>query len=648
MIGTAICSILMTLALLLAPLPPARAGGCGDGNLFESGGEECDLGDQNGEPTSCCTDDCTFRSDTEICRPSAAAHCDEAEFCTGGDAECPTDVAIFSGQHSAIDEGTGHCYVGFDDVASWFDAQDSCEFIGGYLAVIDSETEAGIVESATNPSDDAWIGINDDDIETTISGRGMQRVNGGSVNYEDFADGEPNDSGDNEDCVHLRANSQGWNDADCLTEMSYVCELEVETCGDGVVQEQHGETCDRGAANGDSSSCCKADCTLADGGTECFRGGFCQHTASQCNGSDADCPHQPGGYIHNAVRSFYDARTGHCYLNYISALSWEDAQSACEVRGGYLAVPDDGIENEILRRVDNGNVWIGVHDRTTEANETAADFEQVTGGLVGFHAFAANEPNGLVDEDCVERPEEQLVWNDSDCAPPKNYICELESAGTSTTTTLGATTTTDGPTSTTEAPTTTTEQPTTTTAAPTTTTTLEPTPFECPSDPTDCREGEGALSIKRKIGVPDKNKLGWKWKKGQSTSKSDFGTPTTDPGSDFVLCIYDHGNELARAIEIAGASTCEGGPCWKETAAGFVFKDKEPDTGISSVTLKSGVAGKPSIKVKAKGAALSLPSLPASLPVAIQLRAAASGRCWGSSFSSATTSSDTKLKASSD
>ena len=49
------------------------------------------------------------------------------------------------------------------------------------------------------------------------------------MRYVNFANGEPNNSGDNEDCVGLKKNdvSGQWNDVVCETPMRYLCEFKL-------------------------------------------------------------------------------------------------------------------------------------------------------------------------------------------------------------------------------------------------------------------------------------------------------------------------------------------------------------------------------------------------------------------------------------
>jgi len=60
----------------------------------------------------CCTDQCSFASATQICRPSRDSRCDSAETCTGNSSSCPTDVVAPNGQSCGSDDlkcASGQC-----------------------------------------------------------------------------------------------------------------------------------------------------------------------------------------------------------------------------------------------------------------------------------------------------------------------------------------------------------------------------------------------------------------------------------------------------------------------------------------------------------------------------------------------------------
>src|SRR5205085_86646 len=93
--------------------------------------------------------------------------------------------------------------------------------------------------------------------------------------------------------------------------------------------------------------------------------------------------------------------------------------------------------------------------------------------------------------------------------------------------------------------------------------------FVCPPAPdTGCREpvqsGKAQFALADK--TPDvKDRLQWKWLKGSLTTLGDFGTPLTS--TNYVLCVYDAGNVVAR-LRIPAGGTCAGKPCWQAKATG--------------------------------------------------------------------------------
>lgn len=153
------------------------------------------------------------------------------------------------------------------------------------------------------------------------------------------------------------------------------------------------------------------------------------------------------------------------------------------------------------------------------------------------------------------------------------------------------------------------------------------------------------LSLKNVAGGRS-DSLALKWNKGAATLLADFGDPlATD---DYELCIYDADADVVLAARIPAGGTCAGKPCWKGNTLGFTYNDKErtPD-GISKVSLKAGDAGRAKVALKGKGEPLKMtPVDEITLPVVAQLRR--SGRCWGSTYSTAIKHTDEQLKAKSD
>jgi len=218
-----------------------------------------------------------------------------------------------------------------------------------------------------------------------------------------------------------------------------------------------------------------------------------------------------------------------------------------------------------------------------------------------------------------------------------NVIGPPPPSTTTTTTTIGPTTTTV-------------ESTTTTTATPTTTTTTLPAP--CPPTPrAGCRHTQpGASTLVLEDSALDaKDKLKWKWAKGDATAVSDFGDPVGGTGTR-RLCVYDASGaaqpRLAAAVPAGG--TCGTRPCWKPTKNGAAYtnKDATPD-GITSLKLKAGLDTKAAVQASGAGTNLAMPVLPLSLPATVQLLIddGATSTCFETVYTAANRNDATKLAA---
>lgn len=115
---------------------------------------------------------------------------------------------------------TGHAYRLRHSAQPWFQAADSCEATGAgiHLAVIDDANELAAVDAFVT-SQIVWIGVNDVDLEGHFV-----KVTGGPATFLPWGQGEPNNSGGNEDCVELLGPS--FNDDSCDTPLPFLCECE--------------------------------------------------------------------------------------------------------------------------------------------------------------------------------------------------------------------------------------------------------------------------------------------------------------------------------------------------------------------------------------------------------------------------------------
>jgi len=149
---------------------------------------------------------------------------------------------------------------------------------------------------------------------------------------------------------------------------------------------------------------------------------------------------------------------------------------------------------------------------------------------------------------------------------------------------------------------------------------------------------------------PDsKDKLIWKWAKGDAVAKSDFGDPLHF--DTYEMCIYDS-NGLAASALVPPSGTCDAGgrkPCWKEKSNGFKYKDAlTTPLGVQTVVLKEGIEpGKAKVIVKARGARLDMPVLPQlTAPLIVQLVNDSTGECFNAGFEEPFLKrTDTQIKA---
>ena len=161
--------------------------------------------------------------------------------------------------------------------------------------------------------------------------------------------------------------------------------------------------------------------------------------------------------------------------------------------------------------------------------------------------------------------------------------------------------------------------------------------------------GRSQLQVKNKD--DPKDKLKWKWAKGDATPTADFLDPVGSDAATYSLCVYDSSAQPqpVAAAAVGPMGSCGGKPCWKATgSSGFRYRDKDGTAdGVKLLKLKSGVSGKAQILVMGKGQNLDTPTLPLTLPVTAQviIEDGATSICWGTQYTTATRNDVTQFTA---
>lgn len=149
--------------------------------------------------------------------------------------------------------------------------------------------------------------------------------------------------------------------------------------------------------------------------------------------------------------------------------------------------------------------------------------------------------------------------------------------------------------------------------------------------------------------------VSWRWRKGAATTAAELGDPGT---TDYALCLFDESPTLAQPTLVMRATASAGGgcsagsngrPCWRKSARGLLsYRDRDGGPyGITGIRLKPGADGHAEATVTGAGPHLAVPSLPADLPLRVQLQSS-TGQCWEETYSTSTRNDATRFRGHSD
>lgn len=159
---------------------------------------------------------------------------------------------------------------------------------------------------------------------------------------------------------------------------------------------------------------------------------------------------------------------------------------------------------------------------------------------------------------------------------------------------------------------------------------------------TTCRTAQKSLLLLINKSDNGKDKMIWKWIKGQSTGQAEFGDPTST--ADYSLCIYAGATEdLVAFVDVPANSST-----WSELSdKGYKYDDANGTVdGATKIKLKGNLHDKAKILFKGRGGELpdAMDMTPIEVPVKVQLVNQGNSICFEATYSTAD-SSVSKFKA---
>jgi hypothetical protein len=159
--------------------------------------------------------------------------------------------------------------------------------------------------------------------------------------------------------------------------------------------------------------------------------------------------------------------------------------------------------------------------------------------------------------------------------------------------------------------------------------------ISCPPAPqSGCKTAAKSVLMLKDNDDDAKDKLLWKWLKGQSTMLPDFGNPQTT--ADYFLCLY---GGVAETPLADGTLQVPHSPNWSPLGTtGWNYDDDAAAAdGARKLRLQSSSQDRSKVLLKGKGSELpdvALPIAPANFPLLLQLFNSETTSCFESSFAS--------------
>jgi hypothetical protein len=183
---------------------------------------------------------------------------------------------------------------------------------------------------------------------------------------------------------------------------------------------------------------------------------------------------------------------------------------------------------------------------------------------------------------------------------------------------------------------------TSTSSSTTSSTTSSTVPPPCaPTPRSDCRGAaapHGAVLALRDLDGPARDSLQWSWRSAGPMAGDDFGAPPAS--TSLTLCLYD-------ANGLRFRTTGEAGSGWTASRTGFSFR-RAPSSVLEPVRMSFRARRQRSGRIEVIDRVLSLPALPLTLPVRVQVARDDGGPCWEGLITTAAANTAKRFKGRSD
>ncbi len=151
-----------------------------------------------------------------------------------------------------------------------------------------------------------------------------------------------------------------------------------------------------------------------------------------------------------------------------------------------------------------------------------------------------------------------------------------------------------------------------------------------------CLSSENSHLDVRNRADPTRNRIQWKWRRGQTFDQVSLGAP--DSTTRYSLCIYDSAGSVDTLVSNINPQL--GGEAWTDRDPnGWNYKDKSRAVeGVDKIKLKTGISGRSAAELRGKGDMVPLPNPVSPFqyfdvePKVSVFLVSSVGTCWESHF----------------